>query len=247
MVRKVHRHEPSYPLRIGDVITRIGDHAIDNAGMVRVEGDRLIRFQYLVQRVARDDKVPVTIVRDGREQTLSVPAAPEANRWLIPVLGSQYPSYFIYGPLVFTEASDEYVQYLTLADGGGGISRVMSNLYLGNPPYTRYGDRPSFPEERIVIIAHPMFTHKIGKGYNEPYADAIAEVNGIRIRNLKHLVEILRDATGEFVEFTFSCKQTDTLVFKRQEVMNATEEILNDNSIRQRCSPDIAPVWTKKP
>ena len=33
------------------------------------------------------------------------------------------------------------------------------------------------------------------------------------------------------------------LVFKRQEALDATEEILSDNGIRQPCSPDIAPIW----
>jgi len=243
LVRKVHRHDPSYPLRVGDVIVRIRDHPIDNTGMVHVEGDRLIKFQYLVQRVALENKLPLTIVRGGQELKLDIPVDPEHNRWLISALGDQNPSYFIFGPLVFTEASDEYVRYLTYSNDA--VPRIMANLYSGNPPFTRYGDRPAFPGERIVIVAHPMFTHHIGKGYNQPYADAVAEVNGVRIRNLKHLVEVLRDANGEFVEFTFLCKFTDTIVFRRKEALDATEEILNDNGIRQQCSSDIAPIWNK--
>ena len=47
-----YRHDAApYPLQIGDIITRIGDHVIDNAGMVHIEEDRLIRFPYLVQRL----------------------------------------------------------------------------------------------------------------------------------------------------------------------------------------------------
>ena len=47
------------------------------------------------------------------------------------------------------------------------------------------------------------------------------------------------------MEFSFACKYTDTIVFKRQEALDATEEILADNSIRQQCSPDIAPLWNQ--
>ncbi len=243
MVRKLHNHETSYPLRVGDVVTRIGESTIDNAGMVRIQGDRLIRFQYLVQRLARDNKLTITVLRDGREQSLGIPVGPEHNRWLVPFLGDQSPSYFIYGPLVFTEATDDYLRYLSSDDS---VSRIMNNLYSSNPPFTRYGERPAFPGERIVIVAHPMFTHKISKGYNEPYADAINTVNGIRVRNLKHLVEILRDATDEFVEISFACRFTDTIVLKRMEAPDSTEEILNDNSIRQQCSADIAPIWNRR-
>ncbi len=243
LVRKVHRHDPSYPLRVGDVIVRIREYPIDNTGMVHVEGDRLIKFQYLVQRVARENKLALTIIRDGQELKLDVPVDPEHNSWLVPALGDRNPSYFIFGPLVFTEASAEYVRYLTYSDDP--VPRIMSNLFSGNPPFTRYGERPAFPGERLVIVAHPMFTHNIGKGYNEPYADAIAEVNGVQVRNLKHLVEVLRDANGEFVEFTFRCNFTDTIVFRRKQALAATEEILSDNGIRQQCSPDIAPFWNK--
>ena len=74
---------------------------------------------------------------------------------------------------------------------------------------------------------------------------ALAEVNGVPVRNLKHLVETLRDATGEFVEFTFRNRDRELIVFRRKEVLEATEEILNDNGIRRQCSADITPIWNQ--
>jgi S1-C subfamily serine protease len=243
LVRRVATHQGPYPLRAGDIITKIGDHPVDNAGMVHVEGDHHLTFRYMVQRLARDNTVAMAIRRDNKEQTLDVAVGPEQNRWLLPYTTGSSPSYFIYGPLVFTEASDEYVS--SLAYGANSTPRIMNSLFAGNPLFTRYGDRPAFPEERIVLVAHPMFTHKISNGYRDPFTNAVAQVNGVRVRNLRHMVEVLRDATGEFVEFTFHGNFTDTIVFKRKEAMDATEEILNDNGIRQQCSPDIAPIWNQ--
>ncbi len=40
LVRRVRLGDAGYPLKVGDVITKIGEHAIDNAGMVSVDGDR---------------------------------------------------------------------------------------------------------------------------------------------------------------------------------------------------------------
>ena len=88
-----------------------------------------------------------------------------------------------------------------------------------------------------------MFSHKIGKGYQDPYAEAVTEVNGIRIKNLAHLVELLRDATSEFVEFRFGGQFSDRIVFSRKRALEATEDVLNQNGIRQQCSPDMAKVW----
>jgi hypothetical protein len=247
LVRKVEPRDGPCPLKPGDIITKIGDHAIDNAGMVR-EADHHLKFQYLIQRLARDNKVAMTILRAGSAQTVDVPVGPGENRLLLPYLAGNSPSYFIYGPLVFSEATQNYVRDFTYGDSP---ETVLGYAYRGLPSIRRYGDRPAFPDERLVILAHPMFTHKIGTGYKGPYGDALDDVNGVRIRNLKHLVETLRDSSGEFVEFTFRGKYSEKIVFNRLEALEATEEILNDNGIRQQCSSDVAPVWNggnaKKP
>jgi S1-C subfamily serine protease len=239
LLKTVEIHDGPFPLRAGDILTRIGENAIDNAGMVRVD-DHHFKFQYLVQRLARENKLRVTIVRNGQEQVVEVPVSPAQNRWLFPYLVGNAPSYFIYGPLVFTEATENYVRAFTFGDGA---DTLLGYANLGNPMLSRYGDRPAFPEERIVLLAHPMFVHKIGTGYKGPYADALSEVNGIKIRNLKHLVETVRDAKEEFVEFKFGGKYSELIVFSRQEALEATGEVLSENGIREQCSVDVAPIW----
>ena len=190
----------------------------------------------------------MTIVRDGKEQKVDVPVGPDQNRWLFPYLVGNAPCYFIYGPMVFTEATQNYVRAFTYGDSPETLLGYASQ---GNPMMSRYGDRPAFPDERIVLLAHPMFVHKISTGYKGPYADALAQVNGVSIRNLKHLVETLRDVTDEFVEFKFRGRYSEAIVFNRKEALDATEEILSDNGIREQCSADVAPIWnhgkTKKP
>jgi S1-C subfamily serine protease len=247
LLRKLEPHDGPYPLQTGDILTRIGEHSIDNAGMVRV-ADHHLRFHYLVQRLAVDNKLKVTIIRDGREQTVDVPVSVAQNRWLFPYLVGNAPSYFIYGPMVFTEATDNYVRAFTFGDGADAM---LGYANQGNPMLSRYGDRPAFPDERIVLLAHPMFVHKISNGYKGPYADALVHVNGVKIRNLKHLVETLRDSKEEFVEFKFLGKYSELIAFSRREALEATEEILSDNGIREQCSADVAPIWNpekaKKP
>ncbi len=247
VVRNVGPRTESYPLKRNDVINRIGDHVIDNLGMVRVAGDRLMRFPYLIQRLARANKVPMTVIRDGRKVSVDVPVGPEHNTWLVPYLGSDSPSYFLYGPLIFTELTDDYVRGLTQVSGdeSNRVAAIMGGLYAGNPLFVRYGDRPAFAGERLVIIGHPPFVHKLSKGYHIDYALTLNEINGVHVRNLKHAVEVLRDATGEFVEFTFHGRNSQVVVFKRKDVESAMEEILSDNGIRHQSSPDLAPVWNR--
>jgi S1-C subfamily serine protease len=251
LVRRIYNHDASYPLHVGDVITQIGDHAIDNGGKVHIDGDRMIKFQYLVQRLARDGRLSLSIMRDGKDAKCDLPVKPATDSLFVHTSIDPL-SYFVFGPLVLSEASSDYLLY-TMSGYGGSKEEgsqsgygLTSLLYTANPLFTRYGDRPAFPGERIVIIAYPMFTHKIGKGYNISYTASVADVNGVHIRNLKHLVEVIRDATGEFIEFTFLGNETDTIVFNRKEALDATEEILSDNGIRQQYSADIATIWNQK-
>jgi hypothetical protein len=166
-----------------------------------------------------------------------LPVVVKADELFQPLQG-RYPSYFIYGPMVFSAASAEFVA----AVGRGSQSFLGA---IGSPLIVRQGEKKAFPDEELVIVASPMFPHKIGKGYGNPIAKVVKDVNGVRIKNLKHLVETLRDAKDKYIVITFDDRSSETFVFDRQEILKATDEILSDNSVRQQASDDIAPIWKK--
>ena len=62
---------------------------------------------------------------------------------------------------------------------------------------------------------------------------------------MAHLVELLRDATGEFVVIELE-GPIEPLVFRRTEMVQATEDILADEGIRKQYSDDLENVWHKK-
>ena len=98
---------PDYPLKTWDLITKIGDKDIDNVGMVKIKDNLRLQFQYMIQKAARDGKLPLSIVRQGKPQSIELPLA---THWpmLIESLQGRYPSYFVYGPLVFSTVSREF-------------------------------------------------------------------------------------------------------------------------------------------
>jgi hypothetical protein len=71
-------------------------------------------------------------------------------------------------------------------------------------------------------------------------------VNGPGIKSLGHLVSVLRDLKDSFVTIEFDQKGGEALVFSRQAIMSATDEILMDNGIRAQGSPDTLAVWQEK-
>ncbi len=241
VVHRVDNDDPAYPLREWDVITKIGDTDIDDQGMVH-QGDNLrLRFQYLIQKVARNGTVPLTVIRAGKRLQFEVPV-PFERTLLIPSLEGAYPAYFVYGPLVFSSASTEFVSGLA---NRGGLLQALS--YLASPLVTRRGDKPAFPGEELVVVTSPFFPHKLSTGYDNAIARTVDTVNGTRIKNLRHLVEVLRDAKSEFIKFAFVGRGGETLVFPRREMVAATDDILTDNGVRAQASPELLAVWQAKP
>jgi S1-C subfamily serine protease len=236
IVTQADTEDPAYPLKPWDIITRIGDTPVDNEGMVRV-GDIRVRFQYMFQKVAQDGHAPLTIVRHGQEMKIDLPVAPR-RPMLIPDLDGTYPSYFVYGPLVFSTATQHFLAGLSNATVGLAAS--------GSPLATRRGDRPAFDGEALVVVSSPFFPHKLVKGYSQAQSRVVEAINGIKIKNLEHLVATLRDAQDEFIVVDFAGRKFETLVFPRKEMVAATEDILSDNGVRAQGSPDVMAVWSKR-
>jgi S1-C subfamily serine protease len=234
------RQRPAqYPFQEFDVLTRIGPHEIDNEGMVQLPDDLRVSFYSLVAKLAKGNAVPVTLIRKGQRVEASLPVSAEDNRLVRDYLGEK-PSYFIHGPLVFSPAK---VDALPL------YARLRPELdAVESPLVTRLTDRVRFPGEELVVVTCPLFHHKIAKGYDDPVGQVVLEVNGTRVRNLKHLVGILRDCTDEYLAFRFAERGSEVLVFRREEMNQATDEILEDNGISpaRRGSPDVLKVWKER-
>jgi S1-C subfamily serine protease len=244
VVHKPYKDDPAYPLKQWDVITKIGDTPVDDQGMIKLGNDLRVRFQYQIQHIATNGTVPLTIVRAGKESKINLPVSANYPR-LIPGLDGAYPSYFIYGPLVFSAATEEYMSgFLRTKYGASVLSRLSA---MGNPLITRMGDEPAFPGEGLVVIASPFFPHKLAQGYSNPRAEVVKSVNGIPVKNLNHLVEILRNAKDEFITVECYNRYGETMVFPRAQMLAATDDILTDNGVRSQGSPDTLAVWNAKP
>ena len=214
---------------------------VDNQGMVKLSTNLRVNFRYFIQKIAKEGRVPLTVIRGGKTLLVDVPVA-ATRPLLIPSLNGAYPSFFIYGPLVFSKATVEFV---------GGLTSSKKNLFTalsmaGSPLATRLGDTPAFDGEELVIVSSPAFPHKLVKGYSRLGGEVVRAVNDTAIKNLKHLVEVLRDSKADFIKLEFSHRGGETMIFPRKDMVNATEEILTDNGIRSQGSPDTLAVWNGK-
>jgi S1-C subfamily serine protease len=237
-------HQPttsdaSYPLKEWDVITRIGDMPIDNQGMVKLGHDLRVDFHYQIQKIAANGLLPLTVVRGGKSLNVKLPVSPN-HPTLLPDLAGGYPRYFIYGPIVFSTGTWEFVGGLEKSGAGRALSVIKS------PLLTRALDPPDADLQELVVVSSPFFPHKLAKGYSNAAGSVVYSINGQRVRSLNQLVALLRDLTDEFVTLEFDQRSGEALVFPRAAMAAATEEILTDNGVRAQGSADTLAVWQGK-
>lgn len=240
LVHRPYKNDASWPLKEGDIITHIGEHPIDNQGMVKLGSNLRVRFQYRIQQLARNGKVPMSIIRAGKPMKVEVPTS-GPRPLLIPDLNGGYPSYFVYGPVVFTRATSEFLSFMV-------ASAPAANAYAFNdsPLITQRGDSPDGTRDELVVISGPFFPHPLVRGYNNRFGSVVDTVNGVKIRSLAHLVSTLRDLKDEHVVFKFDQRYGENMILPRKAVLDATEGILSDNGIRTQGSEDMMKVWNGK-
>lgn len=240
VVHRPYRSDAAYPLKKWDLISHVGDTPVDEQGMIKAGPELRLNLGYLVQKMARNGSVPLTVVRAGKAMQIEVPVSSE-RPMLIPSLNGAYPPYFVYGPLVFSRASAQFTSFMQ------SNANVMAALsFVRSPLITHRGDAPDADHEELVVVSSPFFPHRLAVGYSNPSAAVIDAVNGTHVRSLAHLVSLLRDMKDQFVAIETDNRGGETMVFVHQDMLGAVEEILNDNGLRAQGSADMMEVWRGK-
>lgn len=168
-------------LRAGDVLLSFDGHNLDNLGFCDVLGKRL-HFGAARDLRAVGDRVKLRVWRGGRAVEVEQPLAPALH--LVP--RGQYdqrPPFYICGGLVFQPLSAEYLQ----GWGGGSRPSHLQDLFLRG--------RASETLREVVIIAQIM-ADEVNHGYGSGFIGApiVKSVNGKPVRDLAHLIELVRQA-----------------------------------------------------
>ncbi len=220
------------PLERWDLISAIGTDSIDNAGLITIEDGARVLWAYQIPRLAKDGTVPVTVIRKGKEVEVALPVSNKRDSLLSP-MGNDYPEYFVLGPLVLSPARLEH-----LMEYYPGYLAVMRS-----PIALRADEEKAFEGEELVVVTSSLLPHPITKGYEIAYRPTVKTVNGQKVRSLTHLLTLVRDSEDDYLVFEFHDKGQEVLVFNREELLESTEEILEDNSIRNQGSDRFMKVW----
>lgn len=226
------QEDKDLPLKRWDLISRIGDQNIDNAGLITIGDGVRLNWAYSIPILASDGAVPVTVIRKGEAVDLELPVS-SARQDLLPPLGNEYPEYFVLGPMVFSPVRQDHLAEYYI----GYLAAV------GSPIALRADEERAFEGEELVVLASGFLPHPITKGYAVTYRPTVKSVNGVAIRSLGHMLGVIKQLEDRFVVIEFFDDNQEVLVFDREELLDSTEEILEDNSIRRQGSDRFMEIW----
>jgi S1-C subfamily serine protease len=216
----------------GDVLLTIDGCPIASDGTVVLNGNTLI-FNELLERKQWSESVVFTLRRGGASTKLSVPLTGPFDPFVFRNEYDKPPRYFVYGGLVFSPLTREYLKSLDRSLSGPNDQQL---LY-----YSQYAkvDRLYEGRDEFVVLIHrlpnPVNT------YADGYLHAIVgEVNGLPIRNLKDLPKGLAAVKGRHHTIRF-LGMDDFLVLDAETADKANLAILERYGVPAASRLESAP------
>ena len=171
-------------LQKGDVIVKIGKYDIGRRGYYRDDKYGKIFWSHLIRGNSKvGDTIDLTIIRDGKEQTVSA-LLERANEKLIPsqTYGTA-PQYLVKGGFIFQELTQTYLE----AFGDSWLSKAPLNLLSIYASQEKHQAN----KERIVILSATIPTPAT-TGYDSFRNLVVEKVNGVDIINISSLINAFK-------------------------------------------------------
>lgn len=208
-------------IRTDDVILEIDGYKVANNGRIRLEGGvaRSLSYPLYIRQVG--EKIPVKVFRDGAVVETSIIAA-KKNRRIRRWMYNSRPDYFVYGGFVFTTVSYDYL-VRTSADFHDDISREKK-----------------FRDDEPVVISF-CFADRGVEGYLGAAESLVRSVNGVKVRNLRHLAELVDKCHEGFVCFTIDRgnEWDEKIIADAKEMRETTVRVMKRNLIPADRSEDL--------
>ena len=208
-------------IQTDDIILEIDGYKVSNNGRIRLKDGEARSLYYPLYLRQIGEKIPVKVLRNGAVVETSITAAKRNYR----IRGWMYdtkPDYFIYGGLVFTTASIDYL--------------VKSKADFHDDILT---DK-EFKDDEPVVISW-AFADVGMEGYLGINGSLVRSVNDVKVRNLRHLVEVLESCRDGFVRFGLDCgKEWDMkMSVDAKEMRETTARVMARNQIPADRSEDL--------
>jgi len=218
-------------LQRDDVLLSIDDTDIADDGTVFFRRGERVSFRYIESTKFVGEQMSMKVLRNGKEIDLKLTL--EARKALCPLhLHDQLPSYYVHAGLTFTVLSRSYLYH-----EWGKEWHKKAPVELVEHAYYGILER----EDQQVVILSQILVDDINTGYQSTFHNLRVErVNGIKISNLKQIVEIVESAERNNELFLrFDLDRDKIICLETDAARSATSRILKQNNISSAKSIDL--------
>ena len=171
-------------------------------------------MDYIIQCKQVGDTIKFKILRDSNILIKSIKIG--KRKTLIPLHFEQKPQYLIVGGLVIMPVTLNYIK-----DKKYEVSTSWLNSF-----YSKLNE-PNDEVDQLVFIKEKL-SHKINSGY-EFYKTSINKINGIKVKNFKHLINIIQNIDTEFI--VFDLEHNQQIILNTKNIQEENNEILKQYNI----------------
>ncbi|PUZ65970.1 hypothetical protein GQ55_3G268400 [Panicum hallii var. hallii] len=211
-------------LKKDDILLEFDGVPIANDGTVPFRNRERITFDHLVSMKKPGETAVLKVLRDGKEQELSVILRPP----LVPVHQfDKLPSYYIFAGFVFIPLTQPYLHEFG-EDWYNASPRRLCERALR--------ELPKKAGEQLVILSQVLMDD-INVGYERLAELQVKKVNGVEVENLKHLCSLVEGCTEENLRFDLDDERV--IILKYQNARLATSRVLKRHRIPSAMSSDL--------
>ena len=227
VVRRVQPTSGAYGiLRERDVLMAVDGIKIGNDGKIPFRRGERVDLGCYISSLFPGDKALATIWRDGNEMDVSIPVSPIQH--LVPShYDNKPPPYLICSGLVFTALSIGYLD----------AKRAFADYYTSDVSYlVGLVDAPRKHKDDEVVVLAQVLAHETNLGYEHLTDLHLLKFNGVEVRSLHHLNNLIHESEEAYMTFEFAPKEGGRLVVMERAVCDqATKDVCNEHSISSRC------------
>ena len=200
-------------IRTNDIILEFDGYKVSNNGRIRLKGSEPRSLYYPIYMRQIGEKIPVKVYRDGTVVETFITAAKKnmrIRRWMY----DAKPDYFVYGGFVFTVVSFDYL--------------VQAEAKF----HDKLNRDKDFADDEAVAISF-CFADAGIEGYIGCEKSLVRSVNGVKVRNLRHLVELVDACKEGFVCFGLD-RDTEwdvKVIVDAKEMNETTARVMKRNQI----------------
>ncbi len=182
-------------LKVDDVILKVGEYPVASDGTITFNGN-IVNMGMAVGEYQHGEKVPMVVWRDGKELSIDLPVYVLTDDL---ATGNQYtlPRYYVYGGLVFTPLSRDYLATLGRSWMESVSQDIIAELYY------RRDMEPEKKRSEPVMLAD-VLTHPVNANFEVKGRVMVDKINGMRIDKLEDVIRAFESNTNaqHLIEFS---------------------------------------------